>query len=291
MPTSSTRRVVISAGIAAAILATLYFTAKPLDAPHSPPVSNSPSAAAAPVTAPVGAGPVSTQGQLARALAARFGMGSELSEDRAIGLLASRGIMPEAGWNKTAPATEAVISSLQKTLHTLLTNVANDTGAQVPPTLNMLIFDPQKAGGQTFQISGEDIAALLPGRGTVRESDLRRGVTTAVRIAAPHPFPAGDDRLPPVWTYRLRHPGAAFIRLHFAQLDMAPPTHVVVLDRYGQERWRWIGGDARTADVWADAVAGDTAIIVLHAGAVPAGAGLVIDSYTYGLLPGPPRPR
>jgi hypothetical protein len=227
-------------------------------------------------------GPLPTQGQLARTLASRFGLGDELTEDRAIGLLASRGIVPESGWTKSGPATETVIAQVQKTVHVLLTGMANDLKMQVPATLNVFIFDPGQIGGQTYHVGPRDMSALLENGGVVRAEALKAARSAPISIDAPHPYPIGDDRLPPVWTYRLRRPGAGFIRVHFETLDLAAPSHVRILDRYGQEGWRYIGGEPKNSDIWASAVGGDTAIIVLHAGAVAAGNGLRIDRYSYG---------
>lgn len=285
----SNRVVVILIGVAAIVAGAFIFSSRRAEAPRPDagqlavrPVPITPSQSRSAPEPPSR----STQGQLAQALAARLGLGTGLDEDRAIGLLASRGIMPSAGWNKSARANSDVLSEVQKAFQIQLTQVANDLQMQVPPTLNLFIFEKERRGGQTFQLGAADMTALLPGRGTVPADTLRRAQTQAVAVDAPHPFPAGDDRLPPVWTYRLRHPGAAFIRVHFATIDLSPPTHLRIVDRYGEERWRYIGGEPRTADVWATAVEGDTAIIALHGGAVPSGAGLKIDKYEYAMPTG-----
>lgn len=223
-----------------------------------------------------------TQGQVAVMLASRIGLGDNLTEDRAIGLLASRGIVPEAGWTKSGPATETTILQLQKTVHVLLTQMANDLNIRVPATLNLFIFDRGQMGGQVFHVGPKDMATLRASGGVVRPEALKAAQTARVSIEAPNPYPIGDDQLPSVWSYRLRRPGANFIRVHFEKLDLAAPNHLRILDRYGQEGWRYVGGRPESGGIWADAVDGDTAIIVMHAGAVASGAGLKIDSYSYG---------
>lgn len=229
--------------------------------------------------------PLTTQGQLAQQMAGRLGLGTGLPESRAIGLLASRGIAPSAGWMHGAPATEATIAEIQRSFHVALTDVANDLQVVVPPTLNLQIFDAAYRSGQTLHADPRAMTRLLPGGGNVDALALGAGRPATVSIAAPFPFPVGDERLPAVWSYRLRHPGAQFIELHFDKLSIAAPSYIRVLDTYGQERWRHIGGDPPEGDIVADAVPGDTAIIVLHAGAVAAGSGLHIDRYRFGPPP------
>jgi hypothetical protein len=207
----------------------------------------------------------------------------DLTEDRAIGLLASRGIVPETGWNKNGPATDVFLVQIQKTLHILLTDVATSLNIPVPPTLNLFIFTPGQMGGQTFYVRPQDMTSLRAKEPSPGPDKMKAGETAKVSIETPNPYPIGDQQLPAVWTYRLRRPGATFIKIHFDRLDVAAPDFIRVLDRYGQEVWRYVGGDPRTSDIWANAADGDTAIVALHADETGSGSGLKIDSYGFGL--------
>jgi len=242
-----------------------------------------------PAATPPRADPPLRQGEFAAALASRLGLGGDLSEDRAIAVLTSKGIAPDSGWVKGAPPTEDVVAEIQKSLHVLLTEVAGDLSVRVPATLNVFIFEAPRRAGQSLHVSAKDMAALRANGGTIGIESLKMAVTERISIEAPQPLPVGDDQLPTVWSHRLRHPGASFVRIHFEKIDLSAPSYVQVLDRYGLEIWRDAGGEPNHADIWATAVAGDTATIALHSGAVSAGTGLIVDKYDYGPAPRPAK--
>ena len=226
-----------------------------------------------------------TQGQLAVALAAKLGLGDKLTEQRAIGLLVAHGILPATGWNRERPATDLFLVEIQRTILILLADVARNLAVPVPPTLNLMIFTPGHMGGQTFvALRPEDIPAVRTRSATTEADKLRAGETAQASIESPHPYPIGDDQFPVVWSYRLRVPRASFIKLHFSRLELGARDYLRVLDRYGQERWKLVGGSPETTDVWSNAVDEDTAIVVIHADSANPGWGFTIDRYSYGTL-------
>jgi hypothetical protein len=232
---------------------------------------------------PAGQRPASrvTQGQLAVALATRLGLGDNLKEERAIRLLAGHGIVPETGWNRQGPATDIFLVEIQKTILSVLSEVARHLGIPAPPTLSLMISTPGHMGGQTFAARSGDVGARQGGSSAVEAERDRGGETAPAAIETPHPYPIGDDQLPVVWSYRLRVPAARFIKLHLARIELSPSDSIRLLDGYGQERWTRAGGNPQTTDVWSNAVDGDTAIILIHAGSASPGWGFTIDRYRY----------
>jgi hypothetical protein len=247
-------------------------------------------AAGEPLQAPPRATPasVATQGRYALELARALGLGdADLTEDRAMGLLSAAQLAPESGWQKDQPATEAFIMAIQKQLHVMLSELTQTLKIPTPPTLNVMMFTGQ-AAGQTFGVLPQDLDVLQPARSAAQEDEkLKVGATAKVNIESPHPYPVGDERISPVWTYRVSRPGASFIKLHFTRLELAAPDYLVIRDKYGREVWRIIGGDKRTTDVWAPSVDGDTAIIALHADTANSAHGFTIDRYGYGTVSTP----
>ncbi len=223
-----------------------------------------------------------TQGQLAVAVAAKLGLGDKLTEQRAIGLLAAHGIVPSTGWNRERPATDIFLVETQRMILLVLADVARNLGIPVPSTLGLLILTPGYMGGQTFAaVRPGNVSAARAAAAAAEADKLSGGETTQASIETPHPYPIGDDQFPVVWSYRLRVPGASFIKLHFSRLELAERDSIRVLDRYGQEGWKLVAGSPQT-DVWSNAVGGDTAVIVIHA--ERSGWGFKIDRYSHGTL-------
>jgi lysyl endopeptidase len=130
------------------------------------------------------------------------------------------------------------------------------------------------------------LALAAPARAVIRIGEL---VETA--IESPHPYPDGTDARPAVWTATLHHPGATFLKVHFARFAVAgvpaAPAplgdYVSLRDGHGVERAVLTGLD--DGDRWAPSIAGDTVEILLHADAHETAFGFEIDLYGYGTVP------
>lgn len=122
-------------------------------------------------------------------------------------------------------------------------------------------------------------------------AQVRIGEVAQTAIETPHPYPSGSASRPVVWSATLRHPGATFVKLHFASFAVqgavengAPLGDYVTLknqDGAVQETFSGI----LPGDLWARSIPGDTVTIELHADAVSQATGLRIDRYAYGTVP------
>ncbi|MBI3244880.1 MAG: trypsin-like peptidase domain-containing protein [Deltaproteobacteria bacterium] len=111
-------------------------------------------------------------------------------------------------------------------------------------------------------------------------AQMRVGEIAEVTIETPHPSPQGAAGRSVVWSHTLHHPGATFLKLHFAVLDA---QEVVLKD--GAGRVREVLQGRTEAEPWSRSVSGDTVIIELHADANENGFGFSIDRYGYGTVP------
>jgi len=111
------------------------------------------------------------------------------------------------------------------------------------------------------------------------------GEVRPLRLETPHPYALGTAARPVVWTDRVVSQGAEFVRVHFSDLRLAPGDYLTVSSPDGAQTWTYRGkGPHQSGDVWALAVAGDTAIVRLHGGR-GTGFGYVIDAVGHGTMP------
>lgn len=221
-----------------------------------------------------------TQGELAVRLAGRLGLGDRLTEDRAIAALTAAGIVPDTGWRRSGPANDVFLVQIQKKVHVLLEGLGRELGIPLPSTLGLQILTPGQLGGQHFETPQPETVPK-PADVAQAESRLRTGRETPVSIESPHPYPIGDDQAPVAWSYRVRVPGAAALKLHFARIELGAGDTLRVLDRFGQERWRHAAGTPLPPDGWSGPVPGDTAVIVIHADGQESGWGFQVDRYSF----------
>jgi hypothetical protein len=226
-----------------------------------------------------GSSQLPSQQDFALALARRLGLSAGSAPLDSIRRLQANGIAPETGWYAQGPATDVFVALMQKSLLDRMGEAARRSGATVPVTLGLLVQTPGRISGQSFAPPAAD--AKSSGIPASALEKLKTAGTAAVQIDSPHPFPAGDGTIPVVWSYRVRHPGAAFIRLHFERIEINEPDRIVVVDRFGRPVWQ--SGSAM--DVWAPRAEGDTAVLLLVADGQDQGWGIKIDRYDYGDAP------
>jgi lysyl endopeptidase len=94
--------------------------------------------------------------------------------------------------------------------------------------------------------------------------------------------PAGLKGAGRVWTDEIHSPGARFIRVHFAELDLARGDAVVVSDPARSMTWTYTGrGPNGNGEFWSFAVPGDTAVVTLLP-RTGGRRGYRVDSYAHG---------
>ena len=135
------------------------------------------------------------------------------------------------------------------------------------------------------------VQALAPQseRAPEAEQFSREGVTTVgeLRTITSSLSYAQDGR-----TQIISHPGAAYIKVHFSSLRLAPGDHVTVSSPDGQESYRYDRDLSRTTGsdyttdgrpgFWAMSVEGDTAVVTLHSKHPSRGNAAVIDRFWRG---------
>ncbi len=129
------------------------------------------------------------------------------------------------------------------------------------------------------------VLAVVVAAPAFAQAPLKAGEVRPMRLETPHPYPAGTDARKVVWTDRVISPGAEFVRVHFSDLRLAPGDYLTVSSPDGAQVWTYRGkGPHQNGDVWALAVAGDTAIVRLYGGR-GMGFGYVIDAVGHGTMP------
>jgi hypothetical protein len=109
------------------------------------------------------------------------------------------------------------------------------------------------------------------------------GETVRVQIESPHPYANGAASSSGVWAYTLHHPGAAFLKLHFARFALGPGDAVRILDGQGHLVAEYMEQHNAKRTFWALSVDGDVLRIEMQADATGTDEGVTIDRYGYGL--------
>jgi V8-like Glu-specific endopeptidase len=129
------------------------------------------------------------------------------------------------------------------------------------------------------------VVAVVLAAPAFAQAPIRAGEVRPMRLETPHPYALGTDARKVVWTDRVISPGAEFVRVHFSDLNLAPGDYLTVSSPDGAQVWTYRGrGPHQSGDVWALAVAGDTAIVRLYGGR-GIGFGYVIDAVGHGTMP------
>jgi len=112
---------------------------------------------------------------------------------------------------------------------------------------------------------------------------------TEVANIAPQPYPGATDAGPYVWTREISRPGATFIKVHFAEFDLAPGDVLTIesgdgaqIDEYREQGLRGDGA------FWSGAIRDDRAIITLSSYS-DGGHGIRIDELGIGENPDTPE--
>jgi len=128
------------------------------------------------------------------------------------------------------------------------------------------------------------VVALACAAPALAQAPLRIGEVRPYHAESPHPYPLGSDARPVVWTDRVISPGAEFVRLHFANLHLAPGDFLTVSRPDGSQASTYSGrGPHGDGDLWALAVEGDTAVVQIHGGRGN-GQGYLIDAVGHGTV-------
>jgi lysyl endopeptidase len=129
------------------------------------------------------------------------------------------------------------------------------------------------------------VALCVLTAGAWAQTPVTAGRVVPYRADSPHPYPLGSAERPRVWSDRIVSPGATFVRVHFAEFNLAAGDYVTVANPAGSDFWTYsLRGPNGNGEFWSFAVTGDTAIITLHAGG-RAEYGYRIDEIGPGIVP------
>lgn len=99
-----------------------------------------------------------------------------------------------------------------------------------------------------------------------------------------------------VWERTFQSTNATYIRIHFAEFDLASGDYVEISSPDGKYRYQYEGkgkvvrgGEAVLSAFWASHIPGDTAIVRLNSTNPQGGWGLKIDKWAYGYMRGVTR--
>lgn len=116
---------------------------------------------------------------------------------------------------------------------------------------------------------------------------VKVGEVKALERGSPHPYavPSEGERQI-AWSDIVLSPGAAFVRVHFKRLELAPGDFVTVSSADGRQRWTYpSGGPHGSGAFWSFAVEGDRAIVDLHGSVGGTHFGYEIDQVGRGTVP------
>jgi V8-like Glu-specific endopeptidase len=117
-----------------------------------------------------------------------------------------------------------------------------------------------------------------------QQGPLIVGVVRSFSLDTPHPYPAGASDRPVVWSRTIESAGAAFLRVHFVNFELAPGDYLAISNPDGSDFWTYTGrGPHDDGDFWSFIVKGDALVIEIHAGTRPA-FGFRIDEIGHGTV-------
>lgn len=117
-----------------------------------------------------------------------------------------------------------------------------------------------------------------------QQGPLIVGVVRSFSLETPHPYPAGTGNRPVVWRRTIESRGAAFLRVHFVNFELAPGDYITISNPDRSDYWTYTGrGPHDDGDFWSFIVRGDKLTIEIHAGPRPA-FGFRIDELGHGTV-------
>ncbi len=130
------------------------------------------------------------------------------------------------------------------------------------------------------------LASLLFAQESYAQVRLKIGEIEQHEYSTPHPYPAASSVDSPLIDLAIRYPGATYIKVHFARIDLAPGDYILITEPDGKEQYiiEGKGYKDRASDVWALSVLGDTAYVKLFA-EKGGGYGFDIDYFARGFKP------
>lgn len=118
--------------------------------------------------------------------------------------------------------------------------------------------------------------------GAVPAEPARIGTQEFTSIGTTHPYAA---TLSGHRSWEVSWPGATYIRIHFDAFDLAPGDRLVLRDPEGSQSYEYSGrGPGGSGSFWANTIAGDLAILELHAD-TGGGYGFDVDTFGRGDVP------
>jgi hypothetical protein len=111
--------------------------------------------------------------------------------------------------------------------------------------------------------------------------ETRIGDVLPISLGTPHPYARAVNPEQPTWSAPVHHKGAAMIKAHLREIDLAPGDYIVVRNRKGQEVDRVTAKEGNAlGEMWVLSVIGDTAFIELWTAPNGGGRhGFIIDRY------------
>lgn len=126
------------------------------------------------------------------------------------------------------------------------------------------------------------LALVLAAPALAREQAGYVDLVNAAEFAPPQPYPAASEAGPFVWRGEIARPGATFIKIHFAQFDLAPGDTLTISLPDGSQlkEYRELGPRG-TGEFWAFAVRGERALVTLTSYGAGGGA-IAVDEIGVG---------
>jgi lysyl endopeptidase len=140
------------------------------------------------------------------------------------------------------------------------------------------------------RLAAAGLFVLAPGTWALAQGVIEDGRVVAYE-AQLQGYPEGSPDRAAVNSETVSSPGAAFLRIHFASLNLAPSDYLTISDPKGAHLEILQGrGPHGDGDVWSFAIPGDTAVLTLHAGPRNDNGGneplgYAVDSIVHGTLP------
>ena len=119
----------------------------------------------------------------------------------------------------------------------------------------------------------------------------RAGEYVHETFQTPHPYPSsGVDEPVLTWSDQIVYPGATYLSLHFARLELADGDMVIVRSPDDTQRWVYRGRgrhDLGVADggFFATHIRGDSAVVDVYTAGETSSYGYLIDYYGRGYSP------